>query len=110
MKNPQALRMLKALKEAGANGLHPTYFIVDLHIYQYNARIYNLRAAFGCTCKNGGYCSAKEHIKNRDQKNGSTKFFYIDDNVYLNEAMKKYQDEVMKQMRDDDQREQEELF
>jgi len=57
-------------------GLHPTYFIADLHIYQYSARINGLRKRFNCQCKNGFRCSANHHIINKRLPNGTTKFFY----------------------------------
>jgi hypothetical protein len=74
----QTIKILEALKDH-PEGLHPTYFIVDLHIYQYNARIHELREMFGCNCKNSNYCSAKEHIKNKDLNNGTTLFIYKKD-------------------------------
>lgn len=69
--------ILRSLKMAGRAGLHPTYFIETLHIFQYNARINGLRSKFGCSCKNGRkYCGAREHIINFELSNGTTVFEY----------------------------------
>jgi hypothetical protein len=71
----QEEKILKALKE-NPDGLHPTYFIADLHIFQYSARINGLREQFNCSCKNGYTCVSTEHIINRRLPNGTTKFYY----------------------------------
>lgn len=89
----QAESILKALKEAGDKGIHPTYIIVNLHIYQYNARIFELRELFGCTHKNGNSCSAKEHIINKTLEDGTTIFVYRNYDVENSERMKKYMQE-----------------
>lgn len=68
--------ILMELKNAGLMGLHPTYLIESLHIFQYNARINGLRKRFGCECKNGVHCYAEEHIINRRLPDKTTKFFY----------------------------------
>lgn len=68
-------QILKALKE-NPGGLHPTYFIRDLFIYQYNARINGLRERFHCSCKNGHFCVATEHIVNKRLPNNTTVFIY----------------------------------
>jgi hypothetical protein len=69
-------RMLLALKQ-NPEGLHPTFFIVDLHVYQYNRAVNTLRTRFGCSHKNGNtVCLATEHIINKDMGNGTTLFFY----------------------------------
>lgn len=72
----QEEKMLIALKEASPNGLHPTYFVVDLHVYQYGRAINTLRKGFNCECKNGFRCSAQEHIYNKRMSDGTTCFFY----------------------------------
>ena len=74
-KSTQEEKILTALKEC-PDGLHPTFFIQDLFIYQYLARINGLRKRFGCECKNGRDCMATEHIVNKRLTNGTTKFFY----------------------------------
>lgn len=80
MKLSQTDRILQALKE-NPDGLHPTYFIVTLHIYQYSARLHELRERFNCQCKNGyEFCNATEHIRNYDLKDGTTLFKYVVDN------------------------------
>ena len=71
----QELLILEALKR-NPNGYHPTYFIADLHIYQYNRAIHNLRKMLNCECKNGYRCSAQEHIINKSMPDKTTKFFY----------------------------------
>lgn len=68
--------ILVELKRAGIMGLHPTYIIESLHIFQYNARINGLRKRFGCECKNGVHCISEEHIINRRLPDKTTKFFY----------------------------------
>ena len=71
----QEQKILIALQK-NPNGLHPTYFIVDLHIYQYNARIFSIREQFGCIHKNNDICFATEHIINKTMPDGTTKFYY----------------------------------
>lgn len=71
----QEQKILQALK-GHTGGLHPTYFISDLHIYQYNARINGIRKSFGCECKNGYRCTSREHIINKTLSDGTTLFFY----------------------------------
>jgi hypothetical protein len=105
MKSTQAMRILRALKEAGSGGCHPKVFIMDLKIWQYNARIYDLREQFDCHCKHSSICFAKEHIKNKTLSNGTTKFFYVDDTEKLNQQMKQYQEEDLR-----DDKSQSELF
>ena len=68
--------ILRELKAAGTMGLHPTYFIRDLFVFQYNRAIHNIRKSLGCECKNGVHCMANEHIINRKLPDGTTKFFY----------------------------------
>lgn len=72
----QEEQILTELKKAGAMGLHPTYIIEVLHIFQYSARINGLRKRFNCECKNGVHCMSDEHIVNKRLGNGTTKFFY----------------------------------
>ena len=93
----QAESILKALKEAGDKGIHPTYIIVNLHIYQYNARIFELRELFGCTHKHSNSCSAKEHIINKTLDNGTTIFIYKNDEADNFERMKQYVEEYQSQ-------------
>lgn len=69
-------RILTELKKAGSSGLHPTYIIETLHIFQYSARVNGLRKRFNCQCKNGVRCISDEHIVNRRMPGGTTKFFY----------------------------------
>lgn len=90
MKLSQTQKILEALKDAGREGLHPTYFIVNLHIYQYNARIYELREMFGCECKHSTTCSASEHIRNRDLHDGTTRFYYVNTKEQGKELMRDY--------------------
>ena len=71
-------RILVELKNAGSMGLHPTFIIEILHIFQYSARINGLRKRFNCECKNGVHCFSNEHIINERLKDGTTKFFYED--------------------------------
>jgi len=75
MNTTQEDQILEALK-INPGGLHPTYFIRDLFIYQYNARINGLRKRFGCECKNGNRCCASEHIINKRGPNKTTLFVY----------------------------------
>lgn len=90
-------KILKALKN-NPSGLHPTYFIQDLFVYQYNARINGLRERFGCTHKNGNnYCNATEHIVNTRLKNGTTLFTYENkkmkrESVVMTDYLKEYQE------------------
>lgn len=79
MAKTQSQVILEALIEAGANGLHPTYFIADLHVYQYNARIHDLRESFDCNCKHNNSCISDQHIKNKTMPDGTTKYYYVDD-------------------------------
>lgn len=72
----QEEQILLELKKAGSIGLHPTFIIEVLHIFQYSARINGLRKRFNCECKNGVHCFSSEHIINRRLPNGTTKFFY----------------------------------
>jgi len=72
----QEEQILLELKKAGSIGLHPTFIIEVLHIFQYSARINGLRKRFNCECKNGVHCFSNEHIINRRLTNGTTKFFY----------------------------------
>lgn len=72
----QAEKILKALKN-NRNGIHPTYIIETLHIFQYNARIFELRKQFGCECKRGNRCTAQEHIINKRLDNGTTLYRYV---------------------------------
>jgi hypothetical protein len=71
----QAQKILQALKN-NRGGIHPTYIIETLHIFQYNARIHELRKQYGCECKNGYRCSAQEHIVNKRLPNDTTLFVY----------------------------------
>lgn len=89
----QPERILAALKAAGPEGLYPKYFIEDLHIYQYNSKIYNLRDMFGCECKWKSGCGAKEHIRARDMGNGTHKFYYVNTEEQLRSSMQKYAEE-----------------
>lgn len=82
----QEEQILTELKNAGLMGLHPTYFIESLHIFQYNARINGLRKRFNCECKNGLKCCSSEHIVNRRLPNGTTKFFYENTSVNWEEV------------------------
>jgi hypothetical protein len=75
MTKSQEHKILSALKNH-PEGLHPTFFIMDLKIFQYNARINGLREMFGCECKSGNRCSSEEHIINEKLKNGTTRFVY----------------------------------
>lgn len=80
--------ILQALKNA-TEGLHPTYLIQDLHVYQYNRAIHNLRTRFSCTHKNNNtICFASEHIINKKLKNGTTIFLYKKDTTDKNEEHK----------------------
>lgn len=92
----QEEQILKALKEQ-PEGVHPTHFIQRLYIYQYNARINGLRTRFGCECKHGStQCKANEHIRNERQKDGTTKFFYINDTKERNKVdINKYHQEYL---------------
>lgn len=81
MKLSQADEILTALK-SHPEGLHPTYFIESLHIFQYSARIHELRTRFGCTHKNSNtVCFANEHLINKDLQNGTTLFIYNRKNI-----------------------------
>lgn len=90
-------QILLELKKAGSMGLHPTFIIEVLHIFQYSARINGLRKRFNCQCKNGVHCSSDEHIVNKRLPDGTTKFFYenniIDWEKMRREAIKE-RDEV----------------
>jgi hypothetical protein len=68
--------ILSELKRVGSDGLHPTYIIETLHIFQYNARVNGLRKRFNCNCKNGKHCFSDEHIINKRLPDKTTKFFY----------------------------------
>jgi len=67
--------ILSELKKAGSMGLHPTYLIESLHVFQYNRAINTIRKWFNCECKNGVHCISEEHIINRRLPDGTTKFF-----------------------------------
>jgi len=71
--------ILSELKKAGSMGLHPTYLIESLHVFQYNRAVNSIRKWFGCECKNGVHCLAEEHIINRRLPDSTTKFFYEKD-------------------------------
>ena len=65
------------------------FFIESLHIYQYSARIHELRTQFGCQCKNSNdMCFATEHIRNYDLPDGTTLFKYHVDNTQNWENMR----------------------
>lgn len=84
----QSGEILKALKQH-PGGLHPMFFIESLHIYQYSARIHELRTQFGCQCKNSNdMCFATEHIRNYDLPDGTTLFKYHVDNTQNWENMR----------------------
>ena len=91
----QENKILFALKQS-PNGLHPTYFIVDLHIYQYNRAINNLRKRFNCNCKNGKHCFSDEHIINKRLPDKTTKFFYES----TKKDWEKERQEAVKQMKE----------
>ncbi|HWY36195.1 MAG TPA: hypothetical protein VNX68_16235 [Nitrosopumilaceae archaeon] len=100
MKSTQADKILQALRDAGKEGVHPTYFIADLHIFQYTARLHDVRKSIGCDCRHDKRCSNKQHIINKDLHNGTTKYYFVDDEVRLNESMKKYSDEYQESQKE----------
>lgn len=70
-------KILQALKDAGAEGMHPTRFVMDLGILMYTSRINGIRRDFGCTCIHGNMlCTANEHIVNEKYDNHTSKYFY----------------------------------
>lgn len=93
----QEEKMLIALKE-NPSGLHPTYFVVDLHVYQYGRAINTLRKGFNCECKNGFRCSAQEHIYNKRMGDGTTKFFYEKSGSHVD--WEKMRTETIEKLRD----------
>lgn len=79
------------------NGIHPSTLAFETKITQYGARIMELRNKFGCSCRNGSEdtCTASEHIVNRVQDDGTTKFFYRNCTMenYRLQALKKINNE-----------------
>lgn len=96
MKLTQVNKILTELKAAGDSGLHPTYFIETLHIYQYGARISDLRVLMGCSCHHAHRCPGLQHIVNKTMPDGTTRFYYVDDNIQITKTLREAQEEFQK--------------
>lgn len=72
----QALKVLNVIKSHGEGGVHPTTLIFEAKATQPNARIKEIRDAFGCMHRHSDNCSSQEHIINKRLENGTTVYIY----------------------------------
>ena len=72
----QAQEVLDVIKLHGDLGVHPTTLIFEAKVTQPNARIYDIREAFGCIHRHSDFCTATEHIINKRLSNGTTVYIY----------------------------------